>query len=120
MRLFEAEQARTRELAESLEQQAATGGILSVISQSLDDSQPVFDAIVQSGLKLFPSAAIMIVLADGSTVKAAAVADSDPARAEALRRRFPIPLTRDYMHSVAILDRRIMDFRARRARGAGE
>src|SRR5262249_13762847 len=29
--------------------------------------------------------------------------------AEAIRRRFPIPLTREYMNSTAILDRRIVD-----------
>jgi hypothetical protein len=98
-----------RELDESRQQQAATAEILSVLSSSPTDTQPVFEAIVQSGLKLFPNAAIMIVLADGSTVKLAAVADPDPARAEALRRRFPVPLTRDYMHSVAILDRRLVD-----------
>src|SRR5262249_21149598 len=60
VRLFDAEQARTRELSESLEQQTATSEILSVISNSLSDTQPVFDAIVQGALKLFPSAAIMV------------------------------------------------------------
>src|SRR5262249_52037099 len=50
-RLFDEVQARTRELSESLEQQTATAGILSVISNSLNDTQPVFDAIVESGLK---------------------------------------------------------------------
>src|SRR4029077_15694203 len=108
-RLFDAVQTRSRELAESLEQQPATGSILGVISQSLDDTQPVFDAIVQSGMKLFPDAAISIALSDGKTVRAAAVAESDPTRAEAWRGRFPFPLTRDYMHSVAILDRKLMD-----------
>src|SRR5262249_41161881 len=58
VRLFEAEQARTRELGESLQQQTATADILTVISNSLDDTQPVFDAIVQSGLKLFADATI--------------------------------------------------------------
>ena len=37
------------------------------------------------------------------------MAESDPVRAEAWRRRFPFPLTRDYMHGLAILDRRIVD-----------
>src|SRR5262245_48164776 len=45
-RLFDEVQARTRELSESLEQQTATAEILSVISNSLSDTQPVFDAIV--------------------------------------------------------------------------
>src|SRR5262245_10796797 len=53
VRLFDEVQARTEELGESLQQQTATADILTVISNSLDDTQPVFDAIVQSGLKLF-------------------------------------------------------------------
>jgi GAF domain-containing protein/anti-sigma regulatory factor (Ser/Thr protein kinase) len=100
---------RTSDLTEALEQQTATAEILSVISRSPSDTQPVFDAIVRSGLRLFHNAAIMITLADGEQVKAAAVADSDPARAEALRRRFPIPLSREYMNGVAILDARLID-----------
>jgi GAF domain len=69
----------------------------------------VFEAIVQSGLKLFPDAAISVALRDGDMVKLAAIAEPDPARAEAWRRRFPNPLTREYMHGAAILDRRIVD-----------
>jgi two-component system, NtrC family, sensor kinase len=97
------------ELREALQQQTATADILGVISQSLDDTQPVFDAIVQSGLKLFSDATVMVTLADEDQVTAAAVADPDPARVEAVRRRFPVPLTREYMHSVAILDAKIVD-----------
>ena len=108
-RLFEDVQARTEELGELLQQQTATADILTVISNSLDDTQPVFDAIVQSGLRLFADATIMVVLADGQRVKLAAVADRDPGRADAVRRRFPVPLTREYMHSVAILDARVVD-----------
>jgi GAF domain-containing protein len=109
VRLFDEVQARTRELSEALEQQTATSGILSVISNSLSDTQPVFEAIVGSGLKLFPGAMVIVALADGDKVKAAAVAAPDPAGAEAMRRRFPFPLTREFMHSTAILDRRIVD-----------
>jgi two-component system, NtrC family, sensor kinase len=109
VRLFDEVQARTRELSESLEQQTATAEILSVISNSLNDTQPVFDAIVESGLKLFPGATVIVALADGDKVDAAAVAAPDPAGIEAVRRRLPIPLTREYMHSAAILDARIVD-----------
>jgi two-component system, NtrC family, sensor kinase len=109
VRLFDAEQQRRRELSEALDRQTATAEILTVISNSLNDVQPVFDAIVESGLKLFSNAAISIALPDGDIVKAVALAESDPALAEGWRRTFPIPLTRAYMHSAAILDRKIVD-----------
>ena len=47
VRLFEAEQQRTRELTESLEYQTATGDILRVISSSPTDVQPVLEAIAR-------------------------------------------------------------------------
>ncbi len=107
--LFEAEQTRSTELAQSLEYQTATSEVLNIISRSKFELQPVFDAIVESGLKLFPGAAVVITLPDDDKVNAAAVAESDPERAAAIRRRFPVPLTRDYMHAIAILDRRMVD-----------
>ena len=109
VRLFEEVQARTRELSESLEQQTATAEILTVISNSLSDTQPVFDAIVEGGLKLFPGATVIVALAEGDEVNAAAVAAPEPSGVEAVRSRLPIPLTREYMHSSAILDRRVVD-----------
>ncbi|MGA6936326.1 MAG: GAF domain-containing protein, partial [Pseudolabrys sp.] len=68
------------ETMEALERQTATADILKVISSSPTDTQPVFQAIVQSGLKLFGDAAISIALPDGNKVKLAAFADTDPAR----------------------------------------
>jgi GAF domain-containing protein len=89
-RLLNELRQRTADLSESLEQQTATSEILDVISNSPTDSQPAFNAIVRSGLRLFPDAAIMIGLLDGDVVRAAAIADADPAGAEALRARTPI------------------------------
>jgi two-component system, NtrC family, sensor kinase len=102
-------ETRTRQLSEALEQQTATAGVLGVISNSLSDTQPVFDAIVDSGLKLFPGATFIILLTDGDKVDAVAVGAPDPASVEAIRRRLPIPLTHEYITSTAILDRRIVD-----------
>ena len=100
----------TRERDECVEQQTATSEILAVISNSPTDTQPVFDAIVQSGLKLFPDAVITVVLADAGMITAAAIAAPNPVRVEAWRRTFPYPLTRQYMHGIAILDRKVVDF----------
>ena len=108
-RLLNELRQRTTDLTELLEQQTATAEILGVISKSLNDAQPVFDAIVQSGMRLFSGAAVSIALVENGMVKAAAVAERDPARAELWRKRFPFPLTREYMHSVAILDRKMLD-----------
>jgi GAF domain-containing protein len=98
-----------RERDEALHQQAATAEILKLISASPNDTQPVFDAIVRSGLKIFPDAAIAIALPDKDELRTAAFAATDPVRAKMWRKQWPIPLTRAYMHSLAFLDRKIVD-----------
>jgi signal transduction histidine kinase len=52
VRLFEALEARNRDLSETVEQQTATGEILRVISSSPTDVQPVLDAIAENAVRL--------------------------------------------------------------------
>ncbi len=100
---------RTHELTEALSQQTATSEILRVISGSPTEVQPVFDAIVESGVRLFEGAAVSVALADGNQVRMASIADNDPERRARWKAVFPFPLTREYMHASAILDRTLVD-----------
>ena len=84
-RLFEAEQQRTRELSESLEQQTATSEVLSVISSSPGDLKPVFEAILANATRICDAKFGNLVLSEGDAFRVAALHGASPAFAEARR-----------------------------------
>src|SRR5262249_47249588 len=65
VRLFEAEQKRTRELSESLEQQTATSEVLRVISSSSGELAPVFESLLASAKELCNAEFGIILLREG-------------------------------------------------------
>src|SRR5262249_1554442 len=78
VRLFDEVQTRTRELSEALEHQTATSEVLSVITRSPTDAQPVFDAIVQSAARLCEAVFGAVFLYDGDLLHVAATNNWTP------------------------------------------
>jgi GAF domain-containing protein len=86
VRLFEAEQERTHELSESLEQQTATSEVLKVISSSPGDLQPVFDAMLANATRICEAKFGTLYLYDGEAYRTASMCNAPPAFAEYRRR----------------------------------
>src|SRR6185312_16406971 len=95
-RLFEAEQQRTHELTESLEQQTATSEVLQVISSSPGDLQPVFKSILENATRICQAKFGILVLPEGDAFHVVATHNAPEAFVE-MRRREPVfrpgPLT---------------------------
>jgi GAF domain-containing protein len=68
VRLFEEVQERTAELSESLEYQTATSELLSVISRSPSDLEPVLKTLAGSALRLCEALSATVVIRDGDVV----------------------------------------------------
>jgi GAF domain-containing protein len=87
VRLFEAEQQRTRELSETLEQQTATAEVLSVISSSPGELEPVFQAMLENATRICEAKFGVLYRFDGETFHLAAEVGSPPEYAEFQRQR---------------------------------
>ena len=89
VRLFEAEQQRTRELTESLEQQTATSEVLSVISSSPGELEPVFNAMLENAVQICGAGFGNLWLREGDSFRIAATLGA-PAEYQDYLRREPI------------------------------
>ena len=99
VRLFNDLEARTGDLAESLEQQTATSEILRVISSSPADIQPILDAVAQSAARLCQAFDAAIFRRNGDELRVVAHHGPIPIR--------PIlPVVRGTSNGRAVLDGR--------------
>ena len=86
VRLFEAEQARTRELGEALEQQTATSEVLKVVSRSPGELEPVFDTMLANAVRICDATFGVLFRFEDGAWRAAAMLGVPPAFAEYWRR----------------------------------
>src|SRR5262249_9021533 len=107
-RLFEAEQARTRELTEALAHQTATTEILNVISRSPTQVTPVFEAIVASAAELCGAAFSNIQLYDGQNLNVVAMHNYKSEIEALVRQMYPMPPGRTQTGGRVILSRSIV------------
>jgi GAF domain-containing protein len=89
VRLFDEVQARNRALGESLEQQTAMSEILSVISKSPTDVQPVFETIAESAARLCQARYCVVFRFDGELIHFMAHHGLSPEAVELQRGAFP-------------------------------
>jgi GAF domain-containing protein len=109
VRLFEAEQQRTRELSESLDQQTATSEVLQVISSSTGKLEPVFDVMLANATRICEAKFGTLYLRDGDGFRAvAATRDAPPAYVEARKRRLRLQPAPDAPLGRAVATKRVV------------
>jgi two-component system NtrC family sensor kinase len=86
VRLFDEVQARTLELSESLEQQTATAQVLSVISSSPGELEPVFRAMLDNAVRICAAKFGTLYVREGDGFRAMAIHNAPPAYAEVRKR----------------------------------
>ena len=100
---------RTLELEDAVQQQMATGEVLSIIRQSPADAQPVFDAIVQSASRLCGALFGVVYLCDGDRLRIAATNNFTPSAATHLNELQQLKRPeRSHLGGRAVLDRKIV------------
>jgi len=102
VRLFEAEQQRTRELSESLEQQTAISEILQVISNSPSDVQPVLVSVAAHAARICEAQVVDVILSENNMLRVSAfVGELERTAAGQL-----VPLNRETVMGRSICDKR--------------
>ena len=107
VRLFDEVQARTRDLSEALEHQTATSEVLSVISRSPTNAQPVFSAICESASRLCDAVYSVVWRYDGDLLHYAANHNFTAEVLDRITKTYPKRPDRSVAAGRAILDGKI-------------
>jgi signal transduction histidine kinase len=91
------------ETKEALERQTATAEVLNVISGSITDARPVFDAISRSVLRLYGARNVSLIVRVGDRIDRVAYALADQSADDGSQALYPIPLDEGSLSGRAIL-----------------
>jgi signal transduction histidine kinase len=105
-RLLNELRQRTSDLSESLEQQTATSQVLSVISSSPTNIQPVLEIIGERAQKLCDADISVVSIVEGELIRLASIHGMTEAGAEAVR-RVPMRLTDETVQARTIRTRSV-------------
>ena len=100
VRLFDAEQQRSRDLSEALEQQTATADVLKVISSSPGELEPVFEAMLANATRICAANFGNLLLYEDEVFRRVALHNAPQALVDAHQRNQIIP-----RRSAPVLDR---------------
>jgi len=103
VRLFTELEASNRDLTRALDQQTATAEILRVISTSPTNVQPVFDAIVESAVRLCEARLGAVFRLDGELVRLAAHHNFSETQLALLQAKYPMTPSLGHISGRAIL-----------------
>ncbi|HET9205717.1 MAG TPA: GAF domain-containing protein, partial [Burkholderiaceae bacterium] len=98
------------ETKEALEQQTATSEVLRVISSSVADTKPVFDAILHACERLFDGLHMGITLLGNDGAIHLAAHHGPPGDRDAFEQSFPVPLSPESGSGGAILALKVMHY----------
>jgi PAS domain S-box-containing protein len=97
------------ETREALERQTATAEILKVISESPNDTQPVFDIIAERAARLTEASYAWVFTFDGTLIHVARVIGLNAEGVEAARKAFPMPPSGGSYTALAIRDAKVLN-----------
>src|SRR5215470_5801524 len=97
-----------QELGETRDQRRATTEILSVISRSPTDAQPVFDTIAASATRLCDGLYSVVFRFDGEMITVAADSGVSPQPSAIIRSAYPAPPGKGTLASRALHERRVI------------
>src|SRR5262245_2403143 len=109
VRLFTELQTSNRDLTTALDKQTATSDILRAISRSQTDVQPVFDAIVESAVRLLRGFVAAMSRLAGDQLELVAFTSTDAAGDAAVRSAFPQALHSDWPHPRVVRERSLLN-----------
>jgi GAF domain-containing protein len=96
------------ETKEALEHQKASANILRIVADSVENTDPVFEAITKAGMRLIPGVRVSLFLLKDGQVHYVSHSGVSQERRTEMAKWFPMPLERRSITGTSILEKRLI------------